>query len=220
VKLANIAGAKPLPLATKQQPKVSLEPPATDSAGPSTTTTGWMVTKKQPARKEPPMSDLIEAPPERLVKAFWERVTVGGDGDCWPWSGCKAPKGYGTLHDWRTRKNIRAHRLAYRIANGSIPEGMMICHTCDNPPCCNPKHLFAGTNQDNVNDRDRKGRFKMPPHIVRKFSDADVIAIRADARSNYAIAADWGVDATTIRRIRVRQSYRHVQSPLRLGEAP
>lgn len=80
---------------------------------------------------------------------------------CWEWQGCKR-SGYGhTIVGSRTdgtRHSERAHRLAYMVWNGEIPRGYDVCHKCDNPACINPNHLFVGTRQDNVDDRERKGR--------------------------------------------------------------
>lgn len=94
---------------------------------------------------------------ERLL----EHIVVNNVTGCWEWVGCKR-RGYGhTIIGSRkdgTRKTIAAHRLSYLIFHGEIPAGMEVCHKCDNPSCINPEHLFAGTRQDNVDDRERKGR--------------------------------------------------------------
>ena len=75
---------------------------------------------------------------------------------CWEWSGSLTNGGYG-----QTRylgKLWRAHRLFYTLLVGPIPSKMMVCHQCDNPKCVNPKHMFLGTNQDNLTDMAQKGR--------------------------------------------------------------
>lgn len=89
-------------------------------------------------------------------KQFWEKVNKPGPALCWPWLGYKKKEGYGQFY-W-DGKIILAHRMAWEFTFGPIPPGMKICHTCDNPPCCNPAHLFMGTQADNVNDMTKKGR--------------------------------------------------------------
>lgn len=88
---------------------------------------------------------------------FWAKVDKSGGPDaCWPWTGCRNRQGYGatTLGGKRTG----AHRVALALVTGPIPEGRFACHKCDNPPCCNPAHLYAGTPLDNARDSSRRGR--------------------------------------------------------------
>lgn len=88
-------------------------------------------------------------------KDFWLRLEKAESG-CWVWKGRRHWKGYG-LAIYKG-KQWRAHRLAYTIAKGAIPEGMMILHSCDNPPCCNPEHLRVGTAKENRADAISRGR--------------------------------------------------------------
>lgn len=91
------------------------------------------------------------------VARFWSRVNVRARGGrCWEWKGSRQPKGYGTFR--LANSTLQAHRVAYALAVGNIPNGAHICHHCDNPPCCRPDHLFAGSNDDNVADAMAKGR--------------------------------------------------------------
>lgn len=88
---------------------------------------------------------------------LWARADLsGGPTACWPWMAGKNDNGYGRLR-FKGRTTY-AHRAAYELAVGVIPEGMFVCHTCDNPPCVNPGHLFVGTALDNNRDRIAKGR--------------------------------------------------------------
>lgn len=89
---------------------------------------------------------------------FWSLVDKAGDTDaCWLWKGTlNKPGGYGRV-SWHG-KRARAHRVAYLLTYGELPDHLEVCHTCDNPPCCNPKHLFLATHQQNMDDRERKGR--------------------------------------------------------------
>ncbi len=95
--------------------------------------------------------------PKNTPEQFWQRVDkTGGDDKCWPWTGALTPQGYGvTTLNW---KYITAHRAAYYYTHGEIEPGKHVCHRCDNPPCCNPAHLFSGTTQDNTADMVSKGR--------------------------------------------------------------
>lgn len=77
---------------------------------------------------------------------------------CWEWTGATVPFGYGVFQLGRGVGVTRSHRFAYELWVGPIPEGMFVCHTCDNPPCCNPEHLFLGSNGDNMKDMHAKNR--------------------------------------------------------------
>jgi hypothetical protein len=87
---------------------------------------------------------------------FYSRVDKSND--CWLWTGPRHPRGYGMT--FFSGKTAFAHRVAWTLDNGAIPDGMVICHKCDNPPCVNPGHLFIGTQADNNRDRHAKGRTK------------------------------------------------------------
>lgn len=81
---------------------------------------------------------------------FWDKVAKIGDNECWGWTGSKIKKGYGNF--WLNRRIVKVHRFSYELHKGKIPDGLVVCHTCDNPPCVNPKHLWVGTVKDNAQD--------------------------------------------------------------------
>lgn len=91
---------------------------------------------------------------EEFEQYFWSRCARVGE--CLEWQGYRMPNGYG--HVAFLGRMRLAHRVAYELTHGPIPEGMLVCHRCDNPPCTDPEHLFLGTHSDNVQDMLRKGR--------------------------------------------------------------
>lgn len=102
---------------------------------------------------------------------FWDNVDKSGE--CWVWKGYINESGYGLA---RLNKNqTRAHRVSWEIHHGKIPEGIFVCHKCDNPPCVNPSHLFLGTNQDNIQDKVNKGRSGRPN---AKLKPSDIFIIK------------------------------------------
>ena len=93
------------------------------------------------------------------VDRFWRKVDKSpGPDSCWPWTGAGHRDGYGRAHFLGRDKIAIAHRLAYKLSNGDITEGMDVLHYCDNRICCNPAHLWLGTHLDNMLDMCSKGR--------------------------------------------------------------
>lgn len=82
------------------------------------------------------------------------------DQECWEWQGSRIGKGYGRIG--HSKKEELIHRLVYRLCVGPVKHSMKVCHECDNPPCCNPSHLFVGTQGDNLKDASQKGRLTNP----------------------------------------------------------
>ena len=118
------------------------------------------------------------------LERFWKRVDRLGPNDCWNWLGSRTPRGYGVTRLWGPERRfmIGAHRVAWLLENGSLPSGRYVCHHCDNPPCCNPAHLFLGTPKDNLDDMYRKGRQRIPlgeNRAFAKLTSAQVKEIRA-----------------------------------------
>lgn len=129
--------------------------------------------------------------------AFWQRVTKS-DG-CWEWSGARLPSGYGVISTRaRSGGNTLAHRISWELHNGQIPNGLLVCHTCDNPPCVNPDHLFLGTGADNSQDMSAKGR---TAKAVTKLTPEKVQAIRnrhANGETVHDLAREFDVTPPTI----------------------
>src|SRR5262245_56068801 len=97
--------------------------------------------------------------PLTVEERFWRKVERGDASVCWPWKAARS-SGYGVLRV--AGRNIRANRLAWELTHGPVPPGLWVLHRCDNPPCCNPAHLFLGSNEDNVRDMQSKGRARPP----------------------------------------------------------
>ena len=155
-------------------------------------------------------SHLAEA---RLESRFWSNVRRGSEEDCWPWIGRRITHGYGVF-DWGGKPCI-ASRMAFEFANNLSPGDLFVCHKCDNPPCCNPSHLFLGTQKDNMQDCARKGRTATPgfigeTHPSAKLTESDVIQIRTSIIRNKELAILFGVTPEAISAIRRRKTWRHV----------
>jgi len=147
------------------------------------------------------------------MKSFWDRVDKTGE--CWIWQGYIRPDGYGIASRGRVRGNALAHRHAWELTNGPVPADLGVCHTCDNPPCVRPAHLFLGTQADNLRDMVLKGRSNSRKIMGElnsgaKLTNAQALAIRADPRTERTLAIQYGVSHTTIGTIRRGLSYRGV----------
>ncbi len=152
------------------------------------------------------MRHVITIPPltERDLARFWRRVRKGEGDECWEWTGSHKPAGYGVIYI--AGHQLHTHRVSWAIHNGPIPDGKLICHHCDNPPCIRPDHLFAGTSSDNTQDAVRKGKlgrksvftgYQGTRNAMAKLTDDQVREIRRRySRGNVThavLAAEFGV---------------------------
>lgn len=124
---------------------------------------------------------------DRLPDRFWSKVDIGDPDECWEWQAYRFPSGRAGLMYGRfglDGKSVTAHRVAYLLTRGAVADDLFVLHKCDNPPCCNPAHLFAGTARDNAADRDRKGRYikglsyRGPENARAKLTDTEIAEIR------------------------------------------
>ena len=154
----------------------------------------------------------------KQINLFWQKVRKAGPDECWEWTACIGFGGYGKV-SVGNRRTEAAHRVAYFLANGDIPDDKpCILHRCDNRKCVNPSHLFAGTKRENTHDMFAKGRAcqqtgawqpkRGSTNTNAKLTEADVMVIRsriADGENVHDIAADYSVTSGTISHIKHRR---------------
>lgn len=137
---------------------------------------------------------------------------------CWEWQGTVRTGGYGmiTISQKTAKGGVRrmqAHRYSFEALKGPIPDGLCVCHHCDNRLCVNPDHHFLGTYSDNAADRERKGRGRATKGTTNgnsKLTEADIPIIRSSSEVNTKIAARYKVAQTTIAKIKRGELWRHV----------
>jgi len=156
---------------------------------------------------------MITPKPIKLTEAdiarFWSKVDKRGPDDCWEWTGRVNPKKYG-LFDC-AGSYFLTHRVAYVVTNGDTK--LRVLHDCNNPPCCNPAHLYAGTDKDNIRQCINDGRradLCGEEHGRAKLTESDVRAIRADGRSQRVIAKEYGISQAEVSHICRGRTWKHV----------
>lgn len=161
------------------------------------------------------------------AELFWSKVArTGSENECWEWTAAKTHEGYGTF--WTSERMVPAHRFAWQHTYHADAGNLFVLHACDNRACCNPAHLFLGTQADNVADCIRKGRFIKGCHVpfdrrqrgearpTSKLTDNDVREIRrlraTEGLTQRELAARFGVCQRTITLILSGRAWTHVVS--------
>lgn len=140
------------------------------------------------------------------IAKFWSSVDVKRDCECWVWRGAANERGYGRYAD------TMAHRVAYTLIKGEIPEGALVRHVCDNPPCCNPKHLLIGSHSDNSKDAiDRRRIAWGERNHNTRITEEDAVYIRKnpDKLTGKALAAKFGMSPSSISYIRSGHTWKY-----------
>lgn len=149
-----------------------------------------------------------------IAESFWSKVVILDA--CWKWIGQTNGVGYGKIERGNNPKKIfLAHRVSWQIHFGDIPGKLHVLHKCDNPPCCNPSHLFLGTNSDNHRDKIIKGRQAKGdkfPHTILSITDVRLIReLYSNGITQQQLAKEYGLcQAGNISLIVNRKSWKHV----------
>lgn len=149
------------------------------------------------------------------VKRYWPKVQVNKPNECWPWIASTNQKGYGCFK-WEGHQS-NAQRFAWILKHGTIPDGLHVLHSCDNPSCQNPKHLFLGNNDKNIQDKMNKGRHRGPRgerSATAKLVAAQVIEIRRlwfeEHIPQRILAKQFGVHEGHISMIVIGRTWKHL----------
>lgn len=158
----------------------------------------------------------------KQIKNFWNKVDIQGPDECWPWQAYINDTGYGCVGVGC--KVYLAHRIAWEITYGPIPESLFCCHKCDNPACINPGHMFLGTHQDNMTDKSLKDRARKgisntkitgSKHKLSKLTEEQVLEIRRlYALESHILQREIGIlfniSDKTVSQIILRQRWKHI----------
>ncbi|WP_158618922.1 MULTISPECIES: HNH endonuclease [Pantoea] len=162
-----------------------------------------------------PGKGLDQNSPEHLARRLANGCCINEQTECWEWQRHTNNAGYGKLTI--NGRGVYAHRLAYQLTKGDLPQGMEVLHSCDNPACINPAHLAAGTHSQNMKDCSAKGRAKMPTVIVRgerngaaKLREVDVRSIKRLLEKGWTqrdIAERFGISQSQVSHIKLGRAW-------------
>jgi hypothetical protein len=164
--------------------------------------------------------DALNARHTTRIRKFWGLVAVRDASECWLWSGqrtrSKYRKTYGKFYAGVGKGMVYAHRYAYELTNGQIPDGLFVCHTCDVCECVNPSHLFLGTIQDNVTDMTNKRRHCYGERVSGAILNRDMVLrireLRGSGMTYAEIGRSMGIKVPTVGLVIRGGSWRHIQA--------
>lgn len=151
---------------------------------------------------------------QKYQRRFWSYVHIAGEDDCWNWIGGRA-NGYGIFRIGK--RSIGSHRFSYLMANGNIPDDLLVMHSCDNPSCVNPKHLRAGTQTENISDMYKRNRAvdnsgENSAHA--KVTEKEVIEIREkyykDNITQSQLSKMYNLSQPSVNEIIHRRTWKHI----------
>jgi len=150
----------------------------------------------------------------KTVKERILKNTTPQENGCWLWNLYKNKEGYGSIKVDGFVQLV--HRESYKAFCGPIPDSLCVCHSCDNPSCCNPDHLWLGTVAENNTDKVKKNRQSLVgqkpgmAHTLAKLTDTDVVYIRQQQISQAKLAEQFGVTQSLISNIKARKLWKHI----------
>ena len=154
---------------------------------------------------------MLFKPESDIVKKLIDRSEPIPMSGCWIWMGGTYTDGYGAVNFMG--RTDRAHRVSYRVFKGAIPNELLVCHSCDQPLCVNPEHLFLGTYADNMADMRRKNRSPRGSSMNNTLINDDIaMSIFIASGSNVDIAKDFSVSKTTVWRIKAKKNWKHIHA--------
>lgn len=150
---------------------------------------------------------------EPIIDRVFKFIDKGPEDSCWNWTSNKSNNGYGQVHVQKSSGlSTVAHRVVWQLVCGDIPEGLKVLHSCDNRLCCNPKHLFLGTDADNTADMMAKGRHRhglgLRKGKVKRLRKSDIDLIRASSLSRSELSSLLGVSLQSIYRTRANRTWK------------
>ena len=153
---------------------------------------------------------------KKTLKERFDEKWVEDENGCWAWTAYKQPNGYGQIGEGgKHGKTLRAHRVSFEIYKGEIPKSTCVLHTCDNPACVNPQHLFLGSHDDNMQDKCVKGRQPVGvEHGRHQLTEEEVVKIRLlydeKQTSHRVIGEMFAVSHSNVQAIGNRKTWKHL----------